>query len=213
MPPLSALPLFAVTALVLLVIPGPSVLYITTRSATQGRRAGLVSVLGVHTGTIVHVVAAVAGLSALLVASATAFSVVKVAGALYLVFLGVRTMLGGRRVEAGVDRVPRALRRLYVDGVIVNVLNPKTALFFLAFLPQFVGAGHGPVWAQTLVLGLLFMALGLMSDSAYALVGARAGRWLVGRRGPTNRARYLEGGILVGLGVTSLAVPHPRPTT
>ena len=108
--------MFAVTALVLLVIPGPSVLYITTRSATQGRRAGLVSVLGVHTGTIVHVVAAVAGLSALLVASATAFSVVKVAGALYLVFLGVRTMLGGRRVYAVAARgVPQVARRKITD--------------------------------------------------------------------------------------------------
>jgi len=202
------LPVFVATALVLLVIPGPAVLYITTRSATHGRRAGLVSVLGVHTGTVVHVVAAVAGLSALLMASAAAFSVVKLTGAIYLIYLGLRTIVGRRAATGGNGAPERPLGRLYVDGVIVNVLNPKTALFFLAFLPQFIERGHGPVWSQTLLLGLLFMALGLMSDSAYALAGAQAGRWVSRRGGWRRGGRYLEGGILVGLGITALAIPH-----
>jgi threonine/homoserine/homoserine lactone efflux protein len=206
----SVLPLFIVTALALLVIPGPAVLYITARAAAQGRRAGFVSLLGVHTGSVVHVLAAVAGLSAVLVASATAFTVVKVVGACYLVYLGVRTIIG-RSSSDGASRLSRRrLRRLYLDGVVVNVLNPKTALFFLAFLPQFVEPDRGPVWTQTLVLGLLFIVLGIASDGAYALASAHVGRRL--RRNMERRrlSRFVEGGLLVGLGVTSLAVPHQR---
>jgi threonine/homoserine/homoserine lactone efflux protein len=212
-PPLSVLPLFAVTALALLVVPGPAVLYITARSAAQGRRAGFVSLLGIHTGSVVHVVAAVVGLSALLVASAAAFSAVKIVGAAYLVYLGVRTMLGRGSGEGGSGTSTRGLRRLYLDGVVVNVLNPKTALFFLAFLPQFVDPDRGPVWTQTLVLGALFTMLGVLSDGAYALAGAHVGRWLHQRRQGRNRGRFLEGGLLVGLGVSSLAIPHRTTDT
>jgi threonine/homoserine/homoserine lactone efflux protein len=203
----SALPLFALTALTLLVIPGPAVLYITARAAAQGRRAGIASVLGVHTGSIVHVAAAVAGLSALLVASAAAFTAVKVVGALYLVYLGVRTIVG-RRAASGIAVSPRGMGRLYVDGIIVNVLNPKTALFFLAFLPQFVDPDRGPVWSQTLALGLLFIALGVVSDGAYALAGARLGRLLHRDARSRRRSQVVEGGVLVGLGLTAIAVPH-----
>jgi threonine/homoserine/homoserine lactone efflux protein len=212
MPSLSVIPVFAATALVLLVIPGPAVLYITARSAAQGRRAGLVSLLGIHTGTIVHVVAAAVGLSALLVASATAFSVVKLAGAAYLIFLGVRTIAGrGNGASRGAQAEPRGLRRLYVDGVVVNVLNPKTALFFLAFLPQFVDPDRGPVWTQTLALGVLFTVLGMVSDGMYALVSAQVGEWLRRRRSTVrSRGRFIEGGLLIGLGVSSLAIPHRR---
>jgi threonine/homoserine/homoserine lactone efflux protein len=213
MPAAATLPLFITAALGLLVIPGPAVLYITTRSASQGRRAGLVSMLGVHTGSVVHVLAAVAGLSALVLASALAFSAVKLAGAAYLIYLGLRTILGRRTAGRSADAPPRALRRVYVDGIVVNVLNPKTALFFMAFLPQFVDPSRGPIWTQTLVLGLLFIALGCLSDGMYALAGAQAGRWLRGRQGAGRSGRYAEGAILVGLGVAALALPHRRPTT
>jgi threonine/homoserine/homoserine lactone efflux protein len=209
---------FAATALVLLVIPGPAVLYVTTRSAAHGRRAGFVSLLGIHTGSLVHIVASVVGLSALLVASAAAFSVVKLAGGAYLVYLGVRT-IAGRGGGANADatsgrrgrREPHDLRRLYLDGVVVNVLNPKTALFFLAFLPQFVDPDRGPVWTQTLVLGLLFTLLGMLSDGTYALASAQIGSWFRRRRPASrSRGRFVEGGLLVGLGITSLAIPHRR---
>jgi threonine/homoserine/homoserine lactone efflux protein len=205
----SVLPLFIVTALALLVIPGPAVLYITARAAAHGRRAGLVSLLGVHTGSVVHVLAAVAGLSALLVASATAFTVVKIVGAVYLIYLGIRT-IAGRGSSVGPGLSPRGLRRLYFDGIVVNILNPKTALFFLAFLPQFVDPDRGPVWTQTLVLGLLFIVLGIASDGAYAIASAQVGRWLLHDKARRQRSRIVEGGLLVGLGVTSLAVPHHR---
>ena len=210
MPSPSVLPLFIVTALALLVVPGPAVLYITARAAAQGRRAGLVSLLGVHTGSVVHVLAAVAGLSAVLVASSTAFTIVKVVGACYLVYLGVRTIVVRTSADGGDRPSRRGLRRLYLDGIVVNILNPKTALFFLAFLPQFVEADRGPVWTQTLILGLLFIVLGIASDGAYALASAHLGGWLRRDLERRRRSRFVEGGLLVGLGVTSLVVPHQR---
>ena len=194
----------------MLVIPGPAVLYITARAAAQGRRAGLVSLLGVHTGSVVHVLAAVAGLSAVLVASATAFTIVKVVGACYLIYLGVRTIVGRTSSDGAKRPAWRGLRRLYLDGVVVNVLNPKTALFFLAFLPQFVEPDRGPVWTQTLILGLLFIVLGIASDGAYALASAHVGRRLRRDIGRRRLSRFVEGGLLVGLGATSLAIPHQR---
>src|SRR5919108_1115352 len=152
MPPISGLGLFVAAALLLLITPGPAVLYIVARSVDQGRRAGLVSMLGVHAGTLVHIAGAAAGLSAVLMASATAFSVVKYLGAAYLIYLGVRR-LRDRSVATAATTAPRAvdLRRAFVDGFVVNLLNPKTALFFLAFLPQFVDVARGAVGAQILV--------------------------------------------------------------
>ena len=133
-----SLVVFAVVALALLLVPGPAVLYVVTRSIHQGRRAGLASVLGIHVGTLVHIAAATVGLSALILSSAVAFTAVKIAGAAYLIGLGLWTLLA-RRPDAGVALGgERRLRRIFAQGIVVNVLNPKTALFFLAFLPQFV---------------------------------------------------------------------------
>ena len=211
MPQLSNLPAFVAASLALLVVPGPAVLYIVARSGAQGRAAGVVSVLGVHTGTVVHVVAAVVGLSALISTSAAAFTVAKIVGGVYLIYLGVRTLTRASALAAP-NAAPTTLRRVYFDGVVVNVLNPKTSLFFLAFLPQFTSAGRGPAWSQILVLGLIFIGLGLLSDGVYALAGARIGLTLRGRAGLRQRGRYVEGGLLVGLGVAALTVPH-RPSS
>jgi threonine/homoserine/homoserine lactone efflux protein len=197
-PDSTSLWLFSVAALALLAIPGPAVLYIVVQSAEQGRRAGLASVAGVHLGTLVHVAAATAGLSALIVASALAFSIVKYAGAAYLVFLGIRKLL--EREEAQVELERDTLRRAFVRGVVVNVLNPKTALFFLAFLPQFVDADRGGVWSQVLVLGLTFIGLGLVSDSLYALAGGSVANLLRRKR---RIMRYFSGGVYVTLGVVA----------
>ena len=151
----TALWLFGLTAVALLLVPGPAVLYVVVQSAEQGRRVGLASVAGIHLGTLVHVAAATVGLSALIVASAVAFSAVKYAGAAYLIYLGVRRLLARDEVvEPGRRR--ESLRRAFARGIVVNVLNPKTALFFLAFLPQFVDPDRGGVWSQVLVLGLVF---------------------------------------------------------
>jgi threonine/homoserine/homoserine lactone efflux protein len=195
----TALWLFSVAAVALLVIPGPAVLYIVVQSAEQGRRVGMASVAGIHVGTLVHVAAAAVGLSALIVASALAFSVVKYAGAAYLVYLGVRKWLE-RDDHPVFARRAEPLRRAFARGAVVNMLNPKTALFFLAFLPQFVDADRGGVWSQALVLGLLFVALGLVTDSLYALAAGTVGGWL--RRGRRS-LRYGSGAVFIGLGVSA----------
>jgi threonine/homoserine/homoserine lactone efflux protein len=201
----STVAVFCAAALSLLVLPGPAVLYIVTRSVDQGRRAGLVSVLGIHTGSVVHVAAAAVGLSALLATSAAAFTVVKLAGAAYLVFMGVRQLRSRTHDDHRADAVApvRSLRRVYGQGVVVNVLNPKTALFFLAFLPQFVDAGRGPAWVQIVVLGLVFIALGMCSDGTYVLVAGALSRRL--RDNPTfARLRdRVAGSIFVTLGVVA----------
>ena len=191
--------LFGLAALALLAIPGPAVLYIVFQSAEQGRRVGLASVAGVHLGTLVHVAAAAAGLSAVIVASSLAFSVVKYAGAAYLVYLGIRKLLE-RSDEMRIERRREPLRRAFMRGTIVNALNPKTALFFLAFLPQFVAPDRGGVWSQALVLGFVFVGLGLVTDSLYALVAGTVGGLLRRRR---NAVRYGSGIVFMALGATA----------
>jgi threonine/homoserine/homoserine lactone efflux protein len=199
LPDSTAVWLFAVAALALLAIPGPAVLYVVVQSAEQGRRVGLASVAGVHLGTLVHVAAAAAGVSAILVASASAFAVVKFAGAAYLVYLGIRR-LATRTPDADVSPAQPSLRHAFLRGAAVNVLNPKTALFFLAFLPQFVSPARGPVWTQALVLGLLFVALGLVSDSLYALAAGTLGSAIRRRR---RALRYGSGIVFIGLGAAA----------
>jgi threonine/homoserine/homoserine lactone efflux protein len=204
MPEPSTLGIFAIATIGLLVIPGPAVTYIVTRSIDQGRAAGLVSVLGIHVGTLVHIVAATVGLSAILASSAAAYATVKYLGAAYLVFLGVRTVLRTREDEDGQGSIrPASLSRIFRQGVVVNVLNPKTALFFLAFLPQFVEPSRGPAALQTLVLGLTFIVLGLISDGTYAMLSARLGSWLKSRPRFARNRRLFTGGVLVTLGVAA----------
>jgi threonine/homoserine/homoserine lactone efflux protein len=191
-----AFAVFVPAALLLLAIPGPAVLYIVAASVEGGRRNGLLSVAGVHLGSLVHVVAAVAGLSALIVSSAIAFSTVKYVGAAYLVCVGIRKWLERDEPAEVAARPSKSGRRIFLQGVVVNVLNPKTALFFLAFLPQFVDRDH-TVWTQIAVLGLCWVALGLLSDGAYALAGGTIGDLIRRRR---KVVRYASGGIFVGLG-------------
>lgn len=192
---------FALAALALLIIPGPAVLYIVARSLNQGRRAGLVSVLGVQTGGLLHVFAAALGLSALVFSSALLFSVVKYVGAAYLIYLGVKTILSREQVHEAALPAPRSLGQVYTQGMVVNALNPKTALFFLAFLPQFVHPERGSVAVQTLLLGLLFLGLTTISDSTYALLaGTLSGRLRQSKRF-LSRQKYVTGGIYVALGL------------
>jgi threonine/homoserine/homoserine lactone efflux protein len=201
LPDSNALAVFVLAAVVLLVIPGPAVLYVVSQSVSRGRLAGIVSMLGVQAGALVHVAAAAAGLSALLVRSSAAFDAVKYAGAAYLVFLGVRRLLGRDESEPGRVRRERSLWRLFGQGVVVNVLNPKTALFFFAFLPQFVDVDRGSVALQIATLGLLFILLAIVSDGLYALAAGSAAGWLRGRPGFARGERLATGSVLVGLGV------------
>lgn len=196
--------LFISAALVLLLIPGPAVLYIVARSVEQGRVAGFVSDLGIHTATLVHVVAAALGLSAVIASSALAFSVVKYAGAAYLIWLGLKKLFGRIDAPNGNDSLrAQTYTRLFRDGFIVNLLNPKTALFFLAFLPQFVEVSHGHVAMQIAFLGLLFTLLGFITDGCYALAAGTAGSWVKRSRGYLNFDRYVSGVVFIGLGLTA----------
>ena len=206
MPDASTFALFAAAAITLLVIPGPSVLYIVTRSVDQGRAAGLASVGGIHVGTLVHVAAAAFGLSALLVSSATAYNAVRWVGAAYLIWLGIHRLLAHDEDArpAGDDRPHRlGLRRVFAQGVVVNVLNPKTALFFFAFLPQFVDTTRGSVQFQVVVFGVAFVLLGLVSDGTYAVAAAAGAGWLRRRPGVARTSRLVSGGVLISLGVTT----------
>jgi threonine/homoserine/homoserine lactone efflux protein len=203
-PTLTTIALFSVAGLALAVVPGPAVTYIVTQSVDKGRRAGVVSALGISGGGLVHVVAATAGLSALVASSATAFTAVKLVGAAYLIVVGIRRILV-RETDAVEQPSEAPLRKLFAQGVVVNVLNPKTALFFLAFLPQFVDTGRGPVALQVASLGLIFVALAAASDCAYALLASvLAGRIRASPRAVRARA-WASGGIFVALGVTAAA--------
>jgi threonine/homoserine/homoserine lactone efflux protein len=203
-PSATNLGLFVSATLVLLLVPGPAVLYIFARSVEQGRSAGLVSILGIHTATLLHVVAAGVGLSALLASSALAFSVVKYVGAAYLIWLGLKKLFGQSAIPDVERGLPtRGRMRIFREGFIVNLLNPKTALFFLAFLPQFVEVGRGHVATQIAFLGILYTAIGVLTDGTYALAAGTAGNWL--KRSPVylKAERWVSGFVYIGLGLTA----------
>jgi len=199
----SAIGLFLLAALVLLLIPGPAVLNIITCSIAQGKRAGLVCVLGTHLASLMHITAAALGLSALLMSSALAFSAVKYLGAAYLVYLGARALLaaeGSHRAHAA----PKGSAQLFAQGFWVNLLNPKTALFFFAFLPQFVDPARGAAAGQIFLFGALFVMLGLCTDSGYALLAGAVGQWWQQTNARFRQTRrYATGCVYIGLGLTA----------
>jgi threonine/homoserine/homoserine lactone efflux protein len=203
MPDWSTLAVFLVASLVLLVTPGPAVLYIVARSIDQGRAAGLVSAMGVASGALFHIAAAALGVSALLMSSAVAFSVVKYLGASYLVYLGIRTLLERRQPTSLHAPEPQKLSRIFSQGVVVNLLNPKTALFFFAFLPQFVDPTRWAIPLQILLLGMLFVMMGVCSDSLYALLAGTIGQWLKRSTRFLRGQRYFAGSVYIALGVTT----------
>ena len=205
MPEAGTLLVFAAAALALIVVPGPAVLYIVSQSIDRGRLAGFVSALGIAVGALVHVCAAAIGLSSLLVSSATAFNVVKYAGAAYLIGMGLWTIAKRPDVEPASAPSERRLRRRFAQGVVVNVLNPKTALFFFAFLPQFVDPEQGAAALQIGVLGLVFVLLAVASDSVWALAAGTASERLRGSRRFLSVQRYVSGSVFVGLGALTAA--------
>ena len=198
----SQLYFFLAAALALLLVPGPAVLYITARSANQGRLAGLVSVLAIESANFLQAVAATLGLSAILLSSALAFDVVKYLGAAYLIYLGIRKLLTPD--ETGNEEIkPESLTRIYWQGFAINMLNPKTALFYFAFLPQFVDPARGNVTGQTLLLGALFVGMAFITDSLYALLASSLADRLRGNQRFQKGQRYFAGLVYVGLGITT----------
>ncbi len=206
MPEWATFGLFVAAALALLLVPGPAVFYVVARGVEGGRVAGLVSCLGIEAGTLAHAACAAAGLSAILASSATAFAVVKWLGAAYLIWLGLKRLFRCDAEDAPAAVEPEPLSRLFSQGLIVQVLNPKVALFFLAFLPQFVDPSRGDAWTQILVLGATLAALGLLTDGLYALLGGTASAALRRRGGRLRRVqRYFSGGVYLALGAASVA--------
>ena len=203
MPDWTTLLAFAGAAMLLFILPGPAVLYIITRSLSQGRVAGLVSVAGIHAGSIVHVVAAAAGLSALIAASAVGFTTIRWLGAGYLIYLGLRTLFSRGDAFATGTAAPSSYRRIFAQGVVVNVLNPKVALFFLAFVPQFIDPSLGNATLQVAVLGVVFVAAGVVSDGIYALAAGTLGDRLSTRPRWGIASRYGASAIYLTLGATA----------
>jgi threonine/homoserine/homoserine lactone efflux protein len=199
----SQLYLFIGAALALLLVPGPAVLYITARSASQGRMAGLVSVLAIETANFLQAAAAALGLSAIVYSSALAFDMVKYLGAAYLIYLGLSKLFFSNDKNGDVPVVQESLRRIYWQGFAVNILNPKTALFFFAFLPQFVSPDHGNVAAQTLLLGAIFVGMAIVTDSLYALLASSLAGRLKGSKNFQKGGRYFAGLVYIGLGITT----------
>ena len=206
---LSNFPLFVVASLALLITPGPNVMYVIARSMNQGRKAGVVSVLGLEMGTLLQVGAAALSISAIVLSSALAFDVIKYLGAGYLIYLGIcksleRDTLGGTTVNHSAN-----MRRVFGQGVLVGLLNPKTGLFFLAFLPQFVDSVRGNVALQTVLLGLIFIGLATITDGGYALLAGSFGRWLRRSTHFAKGQRYFAAFMFIALGV-SAALTGPR---
>jgi threonine/homoserine/homoserine lactone efflux protein len=199
----SRLYLFMGAALALLLIPGPAVLYITARSASQGRLAGLVSVLAIETANLIQVIAAALGLSAILLSSALAFDAVKYLGAAYLIYLGIRKLWAFDNGLENETVKQESLSRICWQGFAVNILNPKTALFFFAFLPQFIDPAMGNVTAQNLFLGAVFVCMALITDSMFALLASSLAGRLTGNRRFQKGGRYFAGLVYVGLGITT----------
>lgn len=192
---------FIGASMIVLLTPGPGVLYVVTRGAVQGRRAGIVSAAGLSAGAFVHVIAAVVGLSAILATSATAFTIVKLAGAAYLIWIGVQAILSRGGLARPDAVAPQPMRRLFLDGVIISIFNPKIAIFFLAYLPLFTDPVTGSVTLQLAVLGCIYCGLAFFSDSAYAVLASGASGWFRDRMLNSSVMRYVTGSIFVGLGI------------
>jgi threonine/homoserine/homoserine lactone efflux protein len=206
----SRLSVFISVASIMVFMPGPNTLYIIARSIQQGRLAGIVSSLGVQVGTMLHIAAAALGLSALLMSSPLAFNLVKYAGAAYLIYLGVKTFITKEKIET--TKVNKGtLSRVFYQGAVVNLLNPKTALFFFAFLPQFIDVARGAVAMQVVLLGTILVFLGTLSDSIYAMASGSIGNWLRGNLKFLRAQRYFAGSVYIGLGAaTALSGVHRK---
>lgn len=205
MPSLPTLAAFALASVILVVIPGPSVLFVIGRSLSFGRRGGLMSVLGNAIGVIPVIVAVAVGIGAIVAKSIVVFTVIKLLGAAYLVFLGIQAI---RHRHGGIDGVSTGTIKgdspwvLLRQGFIVGISNPKAIVFLVAVLPQFVDIGAGSVPIQMLVLGTVLMAIGLAADSAWALLAGTARAWFVRTPGRLSAIRAIGGGLLIGLGAT-----------
>jgi threonine/homoserine/homoserine lactone efflux protein len=202
MPTINTLTTFLLAALLLAITPGPSMLHVVTSSVRQGRRGGIFSALGSFAGRVVHTVAVALGLSALLLAVPYAFEVIKLVGAVYLIYLGIKTIIRKEATEAEVLLKPQALITTFYQGILTNLINPKVAIFFLAFLPQFIDPARGSVSWQIIVLGFMLNFTNTLVYIVIALLSGSISKWLRGRRTISSLQRWFAGGIYIVFGTT-----------
>ncbi|SOD72663.1 threonine/homoserine/homoserine lactone efflux protein [Jatrophihabitans sp. GAS493] len=205
MPTTSVLLSFLGATVLLILLPGPNMFFLLARGIGSGRQAAVVSAFGIEAATTVFVVATAFGFSAVLASSAIAFSVIRYAGAAYLIYLGLRTILGGGEIERQLDSTPASARRSAREAFLVGITNPKVALFFVAFFPQFLDPARGPVAAQTFLLGAIFVVVGLSFDLVFAFSSGSIGRLLQRRPAILRRQRYVSGLAYLGLGAFAAA--------
>lgn len=211
MPDSTTLGVFIAASLILLLTPGPAVLYIIARSVDQGRLAGIVSSFGLSVGGMVHVLGAAIGVSAILASSSLAFGGLRFAGAAYLIYLGVKTLRTADMPLAAEDVRRGTLRSAFTQGIWVNMLNPKAALFSMAFLPQFIDVERGSPVFQLLFLTAVFLSLALMTDTFYAVLAGTLGNWLRENVGFRRGLRYFSGMVYIALGLaTALTGGHTQ---
>jgi len=193
---------FALTALLLNLTPGNDMLYVAARSTSQGSKTGIVSSLGIMLGCMVHIIAAMAGLSAIIAKSALAFAIIKYVGAAYLIYLGVSALLSKRKtIQVDTSIKKRSLNNIFWQGVLTNVLNPKVALFFLAFLPQFINVRQSNTAWQILFLGTWFNVGGTLVNIFVSLLFGRVGKWLSNSPTFIQWQERVTGAILIALGI------------
>jgi threonine/homoserine/homoserine lactone efflux protein len=208
MPEIKSLSIFITAAIIMLITPGPAVLYIVARSIEQGRLAGLVSALGIALGGLCHVLFAALGLSVILVQSATAFTIVKYLGALYLIYLGITRLIKKDAPIINPEMKKKKLLKIFSQGFVVNLLNPKTAFFFMAFLPQFINPAAGPLTVQIIYLGMIFIILAVLSDSLYALLAGTARQIFTHNKTIRVVNKYIPAGIYLALGIGTLFIKN-----
>ncbi|MGG3004979.1 LysE family translocator [Geobacillus stearothermophilus] len=211
---LAAIGVFIVAATALLIVPGPAVLYIMARSMSQGTKAGVVSVLGVAFGGAVHVILGAVGVSAILMTSAAAFTMIKYLGAVYLIYLGGKTLFFASTKDEEIPNTKakeKTLAQVFYESLFVEVTNPKTALFFLSFFPQFISPSAGLVAGQFLLLGAIFVVLALLNDSLYAMLAAGIRKRLAAKKGSMKVMNRVAGCCYILLGLFSALANPSKP--
>lgn len=210
LPDVDNIVLFASMAVILIVIPGPAVLYILAKSVSEGTRAGFISVLGIGVGALVHVLLAAIGVSTVIIASPTTFNILKYVGVFYLLYLGVQKLHSTKTLTSiRISKVQTKNRQLFFEGMLINILNPKTAVFFLAFLPQFINIEKGNATFQIVFLGIIFIAIAAISNTSYALVSASIANWLKSNPSFYKKQHLLMAGIYLVLSVILLGMNYP----
>lgn len=201
MPMLTTLLLFVAMTVLICIVPGPDMLYIISRSTGQGRSAGVISCLGIATGGLLQTTAVALGISGIFLVVPFAYEIIKYIGAAYLVYLGIRFIINREELQASSHDKKADFRKTFFQGSLTTLLNPKVALFYVAFLPQFVDPARGHVSLQLLILGLLFNITGLAVDASIALLASLLGSWLKRRSRAAKIVPWVAGSVLVGLGV------------